>query len=181
MQIQVLGFNRLRIMSALVASLVLIGGCGNGQQPVVTNPSPTVASLNLLGPDFLRIGESADFSIEAVYSDGTRGPMTAQMWECDNPNVAGIAGGRGTGLAPGRAKLYGRCQHGRAEHAIRVVPDYRGSWAGSYVWRSCTASGQFQQERACDVFSPGTQLPLSLRLSQAKDLTTGTTAFRDLM
>ena len=171
----------LLIPVVVAFGLSLSSGCGDNAPtaPGGTTQNPT--SLNLTGPEYLFISESADYKLEATYADGRREPMTAASWGCDNPAAVQIANGRATAMASGEATVYSDCQHGRATRRVRVVPDYRGSWSGAYVWRSCSASGEFDAIDACEMFPVGSELPLSIRLSQNKDQTTGTLAFGDLM
>lgn len=171
----------LLIPAALAFGLCLSSGCGDNAPTAPTGTTQNPTSLNLTGPDYLFISESGDYKLEATYADGRREPMTAASWGCDNPGAVQMANGRATGMASGEATVYSDCQHGRATHRVRVVPDYRGSWSGAYIWRSCSASGEFDAIDACEMFSVGSELPLLIRLSQNRDQTTGTLAFGDLM
>lgn len=173
---------RLLIVSVIAVGLSVSSGCdGNSVTGPDKTTSKTPTSLSLTGPDYLMINEGADYKLEAVYEGGTREPMSADSWGCDNPAAIQIANGHAMGMASGAATVYSDCRHGRATHYVRVVPDYRGNWSGGYTWGSCTASGEFDVIRACDMIPNGTELPLMVRLSQNKDQATGTIALGDLM
>lgn len=172
--------NRSWVVSVLACLCVALlqSGCGGSKSPIHASDPSQVTSLNLLpDTDFLKIGESATFTMEAVFSNGTRSPMTAATWGCDNPNVATMSGGTARGTASGQATVYGQCEHGRATRLLRVTPDYDGTWAGGYFWRGCTESGQFKAEHVCAEMPVGAEAPIVLRLAQNRDRANGTVVF----
>jgi hypothetical protein len=167
---------RVSATLAVVGVLILLGGCGS-KSPTRESPIRNVTGVSLLpGTDFLKVGQTATFTIEAAYADGTRAPMTATSWGCDNPNVATVSGGTVTAVGPGEATVFGDCQHGRATRRLRVTPDYNGTWTGGYFWRTCTDSGQFAAERVCADMPLQQEVQMMLRLVQDRERTTGTLA-----
>jgi hypothetical protein len=172
-------FRSLRVRPRLpaVAGLALLAliACDGNKSPTSPNGGNRVVTGVALTPgtDFLKIGESATFAMEATYSDGTREPMTAVTWGCDNPAVANITSGRVTAVGSGRATVFGDCPHGRATRLLRITPDYDGEWAGQYRWRSCRASGELERERICAEMPVGMEAPIALQASQDRDRIAG--------
>jgi hypothetical protein len=152
--------------------LLLLSGCGD-KSPTEPAPAAVVALTLVPGTDFLKVGQTTDFRIEATYSDGRREVMPATNWGSDNPTAVTVSGGHITAVAPGLATIFGECQHGRATRALRIAPDYEGTWSGAYYWRTCTATGELEREGGCVLMPVGIEAPMTLHLAQDRERVTG--------
>lgn len=120
-----------------------------------TPPSPTVTSVTIsTSTDMLKIKETATFAATASLSDGTTAPVTD--WRSDTPAVATVdaASGKVTGVSAGAATIVATHDGMSGTKLVRVVPDFAGTWVGSFEITGCSASGVYVAERGCDQGSP---------------------------
>jgi hypothetical protein len=160
----------------LIAGLfvVTLCACGGNKSPTAPDQGLHVTSLTLTpGTDFMTVGQTADLSLQATWSNGRQETMQG-TWGSDNTHVATVSAGHVEALAPGQVTISAECTHGRATRVVRVVPEYRGSWMGAYTVRACTETGDFETEHGCREFEPGSQAPIGLRLDRDRDRVSGT-------
>jgi dextranase len=95
-------FLRTVLLLLCFALLPACGGGSNGNEPVDTTPRATLAGLEFASHQMeLLVGESRTVEAWAVWDDGARGELPAQIqWRSDDPNVADI-GPRSTIIAVG--------------------------------------------------------------------------------
>lgn len=120
------------------------------------------------GADVLRAGYFADYSVTAWMSDGTVQVVTTDATlSSSDPSVAPIdARGRVNALGRGVVTLSAAYQQRTATRTITIVPDYSGTWSGTYTVRTCSDSGVFGAVRYCR--NLGVEpLPVALTLSQS--------------
>jgi hypothetical protein len=136
----------------LTVTLLVSLSCG-GRTP--TPPTPIVTSVTISSStDMLKVKEAATFAATASRSDGTTAPVTD--WRSDAPTVATVdaATGKVTGVSPGMATIVATHDRMSATKLVRVVPDFAGTWVGSFEITVCSASGVFMAEGGCNQGSP---------------------------
>lgn len=151
--------------------------CGGSKSPAApSTPTPIVQSITVTSPSsMLRIGATETFTATAAMSNGASQPVAGGQWGSDNPAVARAeaATGRVTGVGSGTATIYVDYQGRRGTKLIRVVPDFQGTWSGSYFIDGCQQSGDFAAIRFCSDFPAGRVLPTNLVLTQTDDRVEG--------
>lgn len=151
--------------------------CGGSKSPAApSTPTPVVQSITVTSPSsMLRIGATETFTATAAMSDGASRPVSGGQWGSDNPAVATVepTTGRVTGVGSGTATIYVDYQGRRGTKLIRVVPDFQGTWSGSYFINACQQSGDFIILDFCGDFPPGLVLPTNLVLTQTDDRVEG--------
>jgi hypothetical protein len=114
---------RVMAVPLLSAALVMSSMCGESS----TGPSPTsrvLRGVELRGPATVAPGESVQFTLEVVYSDGSRGgPSTPVTWRSSHPSVLSTdENGLARGLQNGRATLSAQLGNRNGTREINVVP-----------------------------------------------------------
>ena len=146
----------LRLASALAVVTVAMG-C-DGKNP--TAPTPTV--LAITGADAVLTGLSTSYTVTARLDDGTLKTATA-TWNSSNPEIATVDGaGRLEGRTHGSVTLTASSRGQTVSKTIRVVNNYGGTWAGSFVVKRCDAPLNSCAAKEVDWFS----FEISLSLSQ---------------
>ena len=118
------------LRAACVLSLLMVTiGCGttsNGDSP--TAPTPTLVELRISGPNTLLIGQTADYTATAVYSDGTSA-QASPAWTSAVPAVAEISsGGQVTAWTAGSTTISANLGGRNATTAIQVTNPLVGQW-----------------------------------------------------
>ena len=153
---------------------VLASACGGGDSP--SAPAATPQSVTITSSsDRLFIGASETFSATATMSDGSTRSVTG-TWGTDAPGVATVdaSTGRVTGVGSGMVTVFVDYQGRRGTKLIRGLPNYQGTWSGSYAVRSCSQSGQASLVDLCGAtFSVNRVLPTNLNLTQDGDRVQG--------
>lgn len=163
----------MRRESALVL-LLLTAACGGDS---ATGPSGTPSSITVNSTsDQLHIGATETFSASAVSSGGATQAVTGGVWAGDAPNVASVESntGRVTGIGSGMVTIFVDYQGARGTKLIRVLPNFQGTWSGSYIVDGCSQSGAFALADICgDTFSANRVLPMSMTNTQSRDAVNG--------
>jgi hypothetical protein len=147
----------LRTRAFGIALLVMTAwGCGGGGGD--STPAPTPVTLTLSGP-------------ESPYFIGSNYTFTASVqgatWGNDAPSIVTINNGTMTGLASGNVTIWADARGQRATKLLRVMPNYGGSWSGSYTVASCVETGQIAAVHFCrDEFRPGRPLRAYANITQ---------------
>jgi len=159
-------------MLALALCLALSAACAES----VTAPStttPTPAALRIVLPaqgSSIVVGQPVVWTAVATMADGSTAAVNA-TWVSDAPAVAAVTSGRVSGIAPGRATIAASYSGVVASTAVRVIPNYSGSWIGTAVYLGCDG---FQDSRVCAGFNEGTIGQVGLVVQQTNDLVTAT-------
>jgi hypothetical protein len=166
---------RVLIVTTIIAALSA-GACGKSTP---ATPSPTVSSLSLSpATDYVKLKATEKFSVSATYNTGSSETVAA-AWSSDNQAVATVdASGTVAGVGAGQATITATYQGKTASRGIRVIPDYAGTWTGSWavVPGGCTVTGDFRSDWCAGV--QGTY-PATLNLQQIKDAVSGTWTLQD--
>ena len=104
------GANQL-LVRAISAGAIMLGlGCGLSDRPALSSTrratTITITELRVDGPDVLNVGESAQYTATAVFSEGTEVDLTnGSVWLTSDSTIATIGNfelsGIGTGVSPG--------------------------------------------------------------------------------
>jgi len=149
----------LRLALALVVVAVAMG-CDGKNPTAPTGPAPTV--LAITGADAVLTGLSTSYTVTTRLADGTLKTATA-TWSSSNPEIATVDGaGRLEGRTHGSVTLTASSRGQTVSKTIRVVNNYGGTWAGSFVVKRCDAPLNSCAAKEVDWFS----FEISLSLSQ---------------
>jgi hypothetical protein len=154
----------------LLGSLTACGGGGGSAAPSPTVQGITVASSS----DLIFIGASETFTATASLSTGGTQPVTSGAWGSDTPGVATADGtGKVTGVGSGMATIFVDYQGRRGTKLIRGLPNFQGTWSGSYTVTGCSQTGDFARANFCSSFGVNRVLPTNLNLTQDRDRVQG--------
>jgi hypothetical protein len=158
---------------AIGCALAIAAGACNKSK---TAPSPTVTSIAVTSAsDLLFIGASETFTATATLSDGSTQNISTAAWGTNEQHVVSVesSSGRVTGVGSGQATVFVDYQGQRGTRSIRGLPNYQGSWSGSYAIRSCQESGTIALAEICrDTFAVNRVLPLDIIATQTRDAAT---------
>jgi hypothetical protein len=157
--------------------------CGGSNPAPVPSPTTTSVTVNSSASQ-LFLGASEVFSATATLSNGSTAQVTGAVWSSDAPNVAQVesATGRVTGVASGNANVSVDYQGLRGTKLIRVLPNYQGTWLGTYLIGTCTETLDFQTTGFCAaVFPVGQVRPLTLLFAQSGTTLSGSTALGQIL
>jgi hypothetical protein len=160
--------------ASLVSVALVVSACSKGSG-TPTAPAATTQTINVTGPDRVFIGGTETFTATAVLSDGSTRAVTAG-WASDAPGVATVepATGRVTGAGSGLATIYIVHEGRQGQKVVRSLPNFQGTWSGSYAVRGCTQSGQVAGADLCGgLFTVNRVLPTNLNLTQDGDRVQG--------
>jgi hypothetical protein len=162
-----------RVPSLLVALVCAWLAACSDDTTTPTNPSPQPGATTLaITPqtDFLTIGTIAPLQATLTDSSGSR--VVAADWSVDDGRIAGVdRQGRVTALASGTTNIRAAFQQRTATLAVRVAPDYSGSWSGPMRVTACTNP----TPTICQTNYPvGTQYVARVTLAQSRDQVVGT-------
>lgn len=129
---------RLLVLPGLLAFAT---GCG-GKSPVEpTQPGASVSSLIITGADSVLTGTSSNYSVSATLSDGSTRTILP-VWTSSDPGVATVNSmGSVDGKSHGSATLTATYEGRNASKTVRVITNYSGTWAGRYVVKTCSDTG----------------------------------------
>jgi hypothetical protein len=143
---------------------------------------PTGLGINP-ATDLIKVGATETYSVVVNLSNGSTRPATAPAWSSSDGAIATIdAGGAARGMAAGSTSIGVAAENLSATRSLRVVPDYQGSWAGTYRVTSCAHTGAFRAARACgDIVKTGDIGGIAVRFTQTRDTVSGTLGFGELL
>ena len=122
----------------------------------------------------LYIGASETFTATATMSDGSSRAITSGVWSTDNPVVASVnSAGLVTIVGSGTVNVSVTFGGKTGSKSIRGLPNYQGTWTGTYRIDSCSATGDFYLADFCSYLPTGTVLNTDLVLTQNQDQVTG--------
>lgn len=107
-------------------------------------------------------------------SNGTTQTLTIGF-KSDVPSVATVSdAGLVTAVSAGLTNIYVISGGQQGLRSLRVVPNYAGSWSGSYYITGCSQSGAFATINECSNFTTNKVLPYNMVLTQSLDTVSGT-------
>lgn len=160
----------------LLGLLAFPMGCGGEGGSTPAAPSPTVQSITVSSSsDLLSIGASETFTATASMSNGGSQTISGGSWGTDALFAATVeaATGRVTGVGSGMATVFVDYQGRRGTKLIRVLPNYQGTWSGSYAIRTCSHTGDFARINFCGNFPENRVFPTNLNVTQDRDRVQG--------
>jgi hypothetical protein len=158
-----------RLGATCALGAALLTACGGGSSAPTTPTSPTAPTDPITitsQSDQLLIGVSETFTASGL--------GTASSWSSDSSAATVEAGtGRVTGNASGEATIAVDSGGRRGTKLIRVLPNYQGTWSGSYRVTECSQTEQMARANFCgNSFEPTTVLPMSMTNTQTRDAVT---------
>lgn len=159
------------VLTPILLAIATMGvsACSDDAPTMPTSPTPTVGSVSIVpGTDWLTLGSETPFSAFVTMTSGVGQTMGAS-WQSSNASIAEVSG-RGVvrAMAPGRATITASASGASATRAIRVAPDFTGTWSGRAVVVSCVnVVGTGCTE------APGMANNLGAVLSQSRELVSG--------
>ncbi len=162
------GFSLVFVLASLAGSV----SCGDDGGPAA--PTATVTSITVTGANLVHIGATEAYTASATLSNGSSQVPTC-VWGGDTLSVATVDQGTGrvTGVASGEITIWCDAQGTRGTKRLRVLPNYQGTWLGSYAIESCEQTGDFARVNFCRDFTRDRVLPTSANLTQQNDSVSG--------
>jgi hypothetical protein len=160
----------------IVALAFTAVACGGGDSP--TGPSsrtPSSITVNS-SSDQLHVGASETFTATAVLDNGQTQAVTGGVWGGDAATVAAVEAstGRVTGVGSGMVTVFVDYQGARGTKLMRILPNFQGTWSGSYIVNGCSQTGAFALADICgDTLSTNRVLPMSMTTTQSRDAVNG--------
>ena len=168
---------RGRLTLLFVAALIA-GACSNDTTDTPTTPSTGSKRLAISPqPDFMTVGTA--LPLEARLTDGVAPPRVVPAdWSSSDGRVVAVERpGKVTALAAGTTPLKAIFGTDSATLAVRVAPDFAGSWTGP---RRITACVHPKPEVCAASYPLNSVAQTVLVLTQARDRVSGTLNFSAL-
>jgi hypothetical protein len=162
-------------IGVFLSLLFFMPACGGKSGPT-TPTNPTVQSITVTSTSsMLYIGATETFTATATMSDSTIKAITSGTWSSDNPNVATVnSSGLVTIVGSGTTNIVMTYSGKSGSKSIRGLPNYQGTWTGTYRVDSCTCTGDWALQNFCSYLPNGTVLNTNLILTQTQDSVSGT-------
>jgi hypothetical protein len=166
------------VLCLLCMSLFLsIPGCKKAPPAAPEVILPTTQSITVISSSsLLYIGTSETFTATAHMSDGSSSAVIGGAWGGDNPSVAtvGPVTGLVTIVGSGTVNIFVTYGGKQGSKPIRGLPNYQGTWTGTYRVDSCTCTGDYTLANFCSYLPSGKVLQTNLILTQTLDSVSGT-------
>src|SRR5262249_20128927 len=130
---------RLLGQGCVAAVLIVALSCGApGGPSSLATPTPIL----VISPAFQDLPDGSAVTLSAVIVTGSSvSPVATVSWSSDATDVVSVDGqGRARALALGKATIRATSERMSATREMRVVPDYSGTWKGTYRVTSCRQS-----------------------------------------
>jgi hypothetical protein len=160
---------RLLVVAACVAAA---SACSDDTTDPPTSPSPGASRLAITPQtDFLTVGTA--IVLEARLTEGTSPARTVPAdWSSSDGRVAGVERtGRITALGAGSATIRATFGADTASMAVRVAPDFAGTWTGQRRVAGCVHP---RPDVCATTYPTNRQVATTLVLTQARDRVSGT-------
>jgi len=157
-------------------ALGVFSGCKKKLPTQADTPTVGMQSIAVISSsDMLYIGTSETFTAVATMSDGSTQSVVGGVWSEDNPSVAMVDAVTGEVIivGSGMVNISVNYQGKQGTKTIRGLPNYQGTWSGSYIITGCNTTGEFAQLDFCDLIVIGTEAPIELNLTQDSDRVEG--------
>jgi len=153
---------------ALVALLLVIPACKG-----TATPAAVQSIIMNFSSIFIYIGETGFVQAVAKMTDNTNQPIASGTWTTDNPAIATVTNGVVTAVSSGNVKISVTFEGKTGSVTLRCLPNYGGTWNGTYTVTTCSATGDFDLYGFCGTVPSGTVLNTDLVLTQVGDQITG--------
>jgi hypothetical protein len=180
----------MRSVCAALLCAISLAGCNKDTPtsptpPVVTSPLPPadkIVSMSVMGGQWVVVGGAplqlsarifTRIGVPAEYVDDAE----HVTWSVDPAGIVSVdRNGRATGVGSGSVRVTATLGDRAAFTTVRAVPDYTGTWSGSYKVTACSGAAD---PRTCGrlMLGEGFQpvlYPFTLIVSQLQDQVTGT-------
>jgi len=160
-------------IGVLVSLLFFMSACkGTPTAP----PIPTVQVITVTSTStMLYIGATETFTATATMSDSTIKAVTTGSWSSSNTSIATVnSTGLVTIVGSGSVNISVTYGGKTGSKAIRGLPNYQGTWTGTYRIDSCSATGDWATIDFCSYLPSGTVAEVGLVLTQTLDSVSGT-------
>src|ERR1051326_4783430 len=158
-------------IAAVLCLGVLASACGSNSQA----PTPTVSTVTISSANSnVFIGATEQMTASAALSNAT-----TQVPNCvgggDAPAVASINASSGlvAGLSSGMETVWCDSSGRRGTKLLRVLPNYAGTWSGSYFITGCSQSDAYAPANFCGNFTTNQVLPYNFVMTQSPDSVAG--------
>jgi hypothetical protein len=169
----------LRLNLALVGIALVASACGSSST-LAPSTVGTITGITLtVNPP--GVGTSSSALATVSLSTGTTVPVLSGF-ASDTPSVATITtAGVMTGVSIGDVTISIDYQGFKASKKVRVLPNYGGTFLGTYTFDACTDTGGYTGGNSCASILPtyplGTTFQIGLSNTQSADLTSMTGQF----
>ena len=167
-----------RRLTLLLLAALMAGACSNDTTDTPTTPSPGTSRLAIAPqPDFMTVG--AALTLEARLTEGTSPTRVVPAdWSSSDGRVVAIdRNGRATALGAGTTTLKAIFGTDSATLAVRVAPDFSGTWTGPRRITGCV----HPKPEVCAASYPTNSVAQTvLVLTQARERVSGTLNFSAL-
>jgi hypothetical protein len=163
------------LLTLLFAAAAMTAACSSDTADPPTTPSPGTSRLAIAPqPDFLIIGTS--LTLEARLTEGTSPPrLVPADWSSSDGRVVAVdRTGRVTAVAAGSTTIRAAFSEQTATLAVRVAPDFAGTWTGV---RRVTACVHPRPDFCVASYPTNSVVTTTLVLTQARDRVSGTLRF----
>jgi len=156
-------------IGALLGLLGVLPACKSSTTPTV------VAFINVTSSKaMVYIGETASLFATARMSDNSNQGVMDGTWSSDNTSIATVtAAGIVTAVGSGTVTISVAFGGKTGTISLRCLPNYGGTWTGTYTVSACSATGDFDLYGFCGVVPSGTVLNTDLVLTQSGDQVSG--------
>ena len=158
-----------------LAGLALLSSTCGSDSATVATPTVSAVTVSSTGSQVL-LGKTLQMHASSTLTDGNRQSAVCS-WKSDNTRVAtiGAATGLVTGVASGEATVFCDAAGQGGAKKLRTLPNYAGTWSGTYTVASCSQSGTVALADLCGHPAPvGTSLPYRFVFTQHGDVVAGT-------
>ena len=146
-------------------------GSSSGGSALAPSGVSTITGLTLtVNPP--GVGATVNATATAQLSSGTAAPITSGFTSDASAVATVTSAGAITGVSIGDVSITVTYQGFTASKKVRVLPNYNGTYSGSYTIDTCTETGAFATEGLCAQFAAHATLPLAFLNQQSADLTT---------
>jgi hypothetical protein len=167
-----------RRLTLLLVATLIAGACSSDTPDTPTTPSTGTSRLAIAPqPDFLTMGTS--LTLEARLTEGVSPPRVVPAdWSSSDGRVVAVERtGRVSALGPGTTTIKAVFGSDSATLAVRVAPDFTGTWTGP---RRITGCVHPKPEVCATSYPTNSIAQTTLTLTQARDRVSGTLGFSPL-
>jgi len=156
-------------IGALVALFFLLPACKSSTSALAVQTVLLTASKTMI-----YIGDVLAIHATARMTDNTNQVIANATWASDNLAIATVDNaGVVTGVSSGTVTITATFEGKTGSITFRCLPNYGGTWTGTYTVTACSATGDFELYTFCGTLPSGTVLNTDLVLTQGGAQVTG--------